>query len=129
MKRFIELKRHLHLLTLPLALFFITLFTDFNYFQFGENGWVLRTCVAVGASAVLGFLVEAKQGFQGANRTWSEMVGAYQDMITCAIGGAAACIPYFVFNLGYWSSLIIVVVIVLMEFYRRKYILKKDGSK
>lgn len=119
MKRFIELKRHLHSLTLVLTLVCLNLFISNNWMQFAQIGAVGVCLITLIATAILAFLVEWCQGkFYGANRTYQEFIGAVWDFFTSLCVGLLGLPLYYFFHFGYWHALFFLGVILIMEAYR-----------
>lgn len=126
MKKFIQLKRHLHSLTLVLTLVCLNLFISNDWMQFAQIGPVAVCLITLIANGIVAFGIEWYQGkFKGANRTRKEFIGAVQDFVTGVCIGMAGLPLYYFFDFGYWHALVVFVIAILMEVYRRKDILNK----
>lgn len=126
MKKFIQLKRHLHGLTYPLTLLLLPLFIEKNIMDFRYIGVVGVVCFTLLANVILAFLVEAYQGIvKKANRTAAEMRGSVWDMITSVVAGALAIASYYIFEFKYREAVVVFTVIVVLEIYRKLKLVKR----
>jgi hypothetical protein len=122
-------KWHLHSLTLPFNILFVWLMVNYNFLHLEDTGKFFHVFLCTFSSAAVAFVVEWVQGvFFGANKTPEQVKASNFDMLTSTIAGFVGGLSAVIFppaaTLG-WISLIVIIV---LELYRRKYILKKNDK-
>jgi hypothetical protein len=123
---FITNKWHLHSLTLPACILWVWLMVNYNFLHLRDTGTFFHVFLCTFSSAGVAFVVEWIQGvFFGANRTPEQRKASNLDMLTSTVAGFVGALSAVIFGgagiIG-WLSLII---ILLLELYRRKFILNK----
>ena len=126
---FIKNKWHLHSLTLPFNILFIWLMVTYNFLHLEDTGTFFHIFICVFSSAAVAFLVEWVQGvFFGANKTPEQVKASNLDMLASIIAGFVGALIGKIFPPALLFALIYFIVVILIELYRRKYILKKNDK-
>lgn len=123
---FVKNKWHLHSLTLPACILWVWLMVTYDFLDLRDTGKFFHVFICTFSSAGVAFLVEWVQGvFFGANKTEPEVKASNFDMLTSIIAGFIGGLSAVIFPPAATLAWVSLIIIVLLELYRRKFILKK----
>ena len=123
---FLKNKWHLHSLTLPFNILFIWLINKYDFLDLKDTGTFFHVFICIFSSATVAFVVEWVEGvFFGANKTPEQGKASKLDMWTSTIAGAVGALSAVIFGGAGIFGWISLVLILLLELYRRKFILNK----
>jgi len=98
----------------------------YNFLHLKDTGTFFHIFICVFSSAAVAFLVEWVQGvFFGANKTPDQVKASNLDMLASIIAGTIGALIGVIFTPALFFALIYTIIVILIELYRRKYILKK----